>query len=309
MREEHAMQRLAVVTFALAAVAACAVIPARATFRGSNGLLVYQAQVGEHTQLFTIRPDGSGEHKVAGWTDSDAINAVWSPDGRKIAFVRRWTKPREKFITYVMNADGSGLRALDRTLRGDLALAWLPDGKHLLTVRALRFVIADAVAGGARDAGIPGLAGSPCVLPDGKRVALLVARRGGAEQAIFVGRIGGGPGSLVRITPWETIADKIDCSPDGSRIVFSAPHFGPPQSSNVYTIRVDGSGLRQLTHNRGGRINNGADSWSPDGIKLAFVSNRTGGVYQIYTANTDGTAVAQVTHDREAHLASWGSHP
>jgi TolB protein len=64
----------------------------------------------------------------------------------------------------------------------------------------------------------------------------------------------------------------------------------------------------QLTHSRGGKVNNGADSWSPDGKKIAFVSNR-GGVYQIYVMNADGSNVTRVTRGAEAHLAAWGTHP
>ena len=70
----------------------------------------------------------------------------------------------------------------------------------------------------------------------------------GNLTAIFVGPIGGGPGSLKPITPWQSMADKIDCSPDGSRIVFSKPQFGPTRSANVHVINADGTGLRQLTN-------------------------------------------------------------
>ena len=73
-------------------------------------------------------------------------------------------------------------------------------------------------------------------------------------------------------------------------------------------MKPDGTGLRKLTHNVGGKIQNGADSWSPDGRKIAFVSNRTG-TFEIYSMNADGTHVTQITHGPEAHLASWGSHP
>ena len=56
-------------------------------------------------------------------------------------------------------------------------------------------------------------------------------------------------------------------------------------------------------------MNNGADSWSPDGKRIAFVSNR-GGEYQIYVMNADGTQATAVTHTAAgAHLASWGTHP
>jgi len=76
----------------------------------------------------------------------------------------------------------------------------------------------------------------------------------------------------------------------------------------VYTIGIDGTGLRQLTHDHGGKINDGLDSWSPDGKKIAFVSNKTG-TYEIYSMNADGTGITQITRGPEAHLASWGSHP
>jgi hypothetical protein len=43
-------------------------------------------------------------------------------------------------------------------------------------------------------------------------------------RAIFVaGLFGHG---VKRITPWGGYADKIDCSPDGKRIVYSSPEFG-----------------------------------------------------------------------------------
>jgi Tol biopolymer transport system component len=62
-----------------------------------------------------------------------------------------------------------------------------------------------------------------------------------------------------------------------------------------------------VTHATGGTINEGMDSYSPDGKKIAFVSNRSG-VYEIYSMNLDGSGVKQITHGPEAHAAKWGSH-
>jgi Tol biopolymer transport system component len=298
------VKKLIVLAGAVAAAAALAVVPAQATFKGANGLLVYQAQVGDHTQLFTIHPDGSGARQLTHFTDSDATNALWSPDGSKLAFSREWGPNKSRL--YTMNADGTRLREFDQTLR--LAAAWLPNGRDLLVLKKLHWTIVTAGGTQPRDARIPGTGGSPCVLADGKGVAMIASLgRTDGKAALFVGRIGGGNGSLKRITPWGTLADKIDCSPDGTRIAFSAPEFGGPRSSNVYAIGVDGKGLRQLTHDRGGKVNDGLDSWSPDGKKIAFVSNRSG-TYEIYSMNADGTGVTQITRGPEAHLASWGSH-
>jgi Tol biopolymer transport system component len=292
----------AVVTAAVAIAGGAAT--ALGAFNGANGRLLYQQEVAGHQQLFSVRADGSDPRQLTELTDGDAINASWSPDGRRIAFVRHTQNP-EGWRINTMNADGSGIRELDRRYR--LAVAWFPDGKHLLVLRNLHWTIVTANGGSPRDAGIPGWGDSPCVFPDGKGVALMASR--GNEWSIFVGRVGAGPGSLRRITPWQTMADKIDCSPDGSRIVFSAPRFGF-RSSNVYVVGSDGKGLRQLTHHQGDGINNGANSWSPDGRKISFVSNRqSDGVFRIYTMNADGTGVTKLTRGAEAHASSWGSHP
>jgi Tol biopolymer transport system component len=299
------MRKLIVITAVGALAVAGLVTPALATFKGPNGRLLYQGVVGEREQLFTVRPDGGDVRQLTDFPDSDARNASWSPDSKKVALVRQWgpNKPR----LYTMNADGSGLRELDRALRGPPA--WFPDGKHLLVLKNLRWTIVTASGGAPRFAGIPGFGDSPCVFPDGKRVAFTASMgRTDGKWAIFVARVDGGSRNVQRITPWQKLADKIDCSPDGSKIVFSKPQFGPPQSSNVYVVSSDGSGLRQLTHSTGGKINNGANSWSPDGRKISFISNRDG-EYGVYTMNADGSGVKKLTKDPGAHRSSWGSQP
>lgn len=296
------MKKLVTFAATLGAAGVVAVVQAQATSRGTNGLVVYQAQTGSHVQLFSVRADGTGGRQLTRFTDSDAVQALWSPDATKIVFMRAWGPNKTRI--YTMNADGSGLHELDRHLR--LAYAWFPDGKHLLLLQNLRWTIVTAAGAQARAAGVPGIGGSPCVLPDGKRVVLMVPRSDG-DAAIFAGRINGGPGSMKRISPWQTMTDKIDCSPDGSTVVFSAPATESTQSTNVYSVGIDGKGLRQLTHSSDG-TDNGADSWSPDGKKLAFASNRSG-MFQIYSMNADGTRIRQITHGAEAHLATWGSHP
>jgi len=299
------MKTIATVALTLALTVAAAV-DANATFKGPNGRLLFQERIGDHYQLVSTRADGTALQQLTNFTDSDAIWGLWSPDGSKIAFKREWAAG--KIRLYTMNADGSALHELGFHLRSEIA--WFPDGKHLLVLYGLKWTIVTPTGSAPRFAGIPGSGTSPCVLPDGKHVAMLASlgRTDGLE-AIFVAEIGGGPRQLKRVTPWGRFADKIDCSPDGTKIAFSRPSFGPPRSANVYVMNVDGSGVKQLTHATGGTINDGLDSWSPDGHKIAFVNNRDG-EYHIYTINADGSgAWTRVSSGGEAHTASWGTHP
>lgn len=301
------MKSIPTLALALAlTTAAATAVGANATSKGANGRLVFQDRVGDHYQLVSTKPDGTASRQLTHFADSDATWGLWSPDGSKIAFKREWRGGKERL--YTMNADGSALHELGPHLRNEIA--WFPDGKHLLVLYGLKWTIVTPSGGAPHFAGIPGSGSSPCVLPDGKHVAMLASLgRGDGLEAIFVAELGGGPEHLKRVTPWGRFADKIDCSPDGTKIAFSEPSFGPPHSANVYVMNVDGTHRKQLTHAAGGTINDGLDSWSPDGRKIAFVSNRDG-EYRIYTISSDASGPwTRVSGDGEAHAASWGTHP
>jgi TolB protein len=303
------MRRLAL-TLGLASLVLAAIFaaPSNATFHGRNGLLAYQAKVGRHIQLFTVRPDGTGGRQVTHLTDSDAIGASWSPNGSRIVFARDYLlgSRKEHLDVVTIGADGRRLHALGlKGLNG--WPTWSPDGKRIFFLRAPGFATVDPAGGPLSQVVFGGEVESPTFSPDGRRIAFWRHEQGGASLYV-VGVDGTG---LKRVKAYSKgIADKIDWSPDGARIAFSTPDFDRPGlSANVYTIRPDGTGLIQLTHDRGGTIENGVDSWSPDGAKIAFVSNRSG-TYEIWSlGSANGAGATQITRGPEAHFAAWGTHP
>jgi TolB protein len=302
---------LAASTAALAATALAAT--SQAAFRGQNGRIVYAAQAGKFEQLFTVRPDGTGRRQITRFKDSAGGSlSHWSPDGSRIVFTRRWNPegPNEREQIYVANADGSNLQPIDLPGVDPIQPTWFPDGQRILFLdtSTSTYKVVNADGTGLTNAGMPRYGDSACVFGDGKRVAVFRPRRPGNDEilAIFVVRLD--TRRATRITPWGSYTGTLDCSPDGRKLVFGRPAFGPPRSANVFTIRTNGSGLRQITHTTGGAVNNNPNSWSPDGSKIVFTRNPGGREDRpLFVMNADGSGVRQLTRSA-AHFASWGTH-
>lgn len=91
--------------------------------------------------------------------------------------------------------------------------------------------------------------------------------------------------------------DHPSCSPDGRRIAFTSSRAAPggigaPNDFQIYTMNPNGSGLTQLTNVPGRNI---VPTFSPDGSRIAFASERAGGVMHVFTMKADGSDVRQIT--------------
>jgi Tol biopolymer transport system component len=78
-------------------------------------------------------------------------------------------------------------------------------------------------------------------------------------------------------------------SPNGKWLAFSRQHsLSGIWHTDIYKIRPDGTGFRQLTDRRG--YSNAEPVWSPDGTRIVFASDRQRRheMDDIYVMNADG---------------------
>ncbi len=94
-------------------------------------------------------------------------------------------------------------------------------------------------------------------------------------------------------------------SPDGTQIIFSRSRVNQKDDrsvSNLWIVDVNGERIRELTH---GNWRDSSPVWSPDGTKIAFISDRDESS-QIHVMWLDSREVAQLTHvDKKPGSLSW----
>jgi len=224
-----------------------------------------------------MNADGS---EVTCLTDSAerSNQPTWSPDGQRIAFVRR--EEGDNLEIFAMNADGSGqvrLTALPFSL--DSEPAWSPDGSQIAFTSSQGSYM-DMQVGRVTIYNIY------VINADGSGLTCLTGNNAGGDT----------PSSAAELNEaWNT---SPSWSPDGQQIVFRSNRDGDDE---IYVMAADGSGQRNLTNHP---ASDADPAWSPDGTRIAFVSDRDGDG-EIYVMDADGSNPTRLTNSqrRDTHPA------
>ena len=211
--------------------------------RAQNGRIAFSVAASGHWSIQSILSTGTERVRLAA-TPGVALSPVWSPDGTQIAYVC------ENFSICLINADGSGRRALTQT--GAWKGSWIYDL-------------------------------DPTWAPDGKRIAF-ASNRTGNDYDLYVVNVDGT--GLRRLSTTANPDAHPVWSPDGTKLAFESSSEGSIfENVDIYTVTIDAPAVTRITSSD--RVER-APAWSPDGTKIAF-AREDGFGYDVFVMNADGS--------------------
>lgn len=302
---------LILLVIALVALEAPVAGAASSTWASSNGLLAFRSDRDGEPDVFAV--DATGAAAPTNLTDNSGIadsQPAWSPDGARIAFVRRTGNGRPDL--FVMTAEGSGRTRITNTPVPERDPAWSPDGTRIAysarTSPAGPFRIFVANADGTAPVQLTGQAEgsadrSPAWSPDGTRIAFVSDRDGGFPEIYTMNPDGSGE---IRLTANVYVDGNPSWSPDGTHV---AVERCCKSSSDIISIDVVTHAEVNLTNSTS--LMDFDPSWSPDGTRIAYVSFQVGeGNIDVWTMNADGTGQLRLTTEAGPDLApDWQPVP
>ncbi len=262
------------------------------------------------SQLWAINVATGAKRLVC---DTDAVQPSWSPHGFRIAYwsSRVTGRPLGQRDIWTVPAAGGQATPVTDDPALDWSPIWSPDGRFLYfssdrggSMNLWRIAI-DERSGKAlarpEPVTTPALfLGHFSFSGDGTRLAF---ESRAIDQNVLRAefdpkqeRIGGEP---ARVTTGSRRWAEIDVSPDGQWLTMRPIGM----QEDIFVVRADGNGLRQLTSDVARDRN---PSWSPDGKTITFASNRTSDSYQIWTIRADGSGLQQITlNQSNAFWPTW----
>jgi len=248
--------------------------------------LTFARHQGASIFLYLRSADGSQEKRLTK-RDAPEYDAVFSPDGRRLAFAFDKMVPNQGDMDlYTIGPDGEDLQPVLLSagkLSHEEWPAWSPDGQWI-ALSSTRdgnqeiYVVRPDGKDLTRLTHDPAIDAHPAWSPDGKRLAFATNRWGDLELAVMNADGSG----LTRLTSSRGMDDYPSWSPDRTRLAFTSNRDG---NLEIYMMRSDGTDAYNLSASPA--VDN-FPTWTREG-DVTFVSNRDGG-FDIYTIAAATTA-------------------
>ena len=232
--------------------------------------------------------------------DSLAHRTPFSPNGQ-IVFERGSQIPDEAVLA-VVNPDGSGLRNVS-PLEPYSHPHWSPDGTRLAAVPFPENVLATIFN---VDTGTitnlpntyPMNMGCAVWSPDGTRLACASSHTDGSPESagMYTVRASDGLG-LSRVTTIPGGEDEpASYSPNGKLIEFA--RFIDDSMVGLFIVKLDGSGLKQITPDGALVDGDRFGDWSPQGNNIVFAQHNNPDVRNsIWVVHADGSGMREIHFD------------
>jgi hypothetical protein len=199
------------------------------TMSPSGEMIAYDSDREGVRGVYVADSAGQNARRISG--PGYASVPSWSPDGRRLAFVRAEPDRASVWNVWIANVGTGALqRVTSHTVGQPWGASWFPDGRRLAYSREQQLAIIDLQTGQSTVIASPRrghLVRTPAVSPDGSRVVFQVQRDG--AWILDVPRM-----TLRRILP-DPSAEEFVWSPNGRTIAY---HARSGDGWGVWTIGV-----------------------------------------------------------------------
>ncbi len=239
----------------------------------------YMVVDGSHMTIWVADSVGRNPRQLTtdGFESFGNAEWAWSPDGKELVYESRRTGTSD---IWVVPIDGGERRQLTRDIRNDTYPLWSPDGKWVafLSDRGKQTDIWVVPAAGGQELRVTDDASVEELMQwlPGSRLAFLT---GSGQSGIWAMSLA--DSTERRLTPDSLRIDSPRLSPDGAEAAVRIYRGGGV--NDIAILPVAGGAMRTLV--QGG--DNGDISWSPDGKRILFTSDR-GGTADIWVVDVAG---------------------
>ena len=241
-------------------------------------------------------------------------NGKWSPDGSKIAFIKKGEPNGTQIFIKYLGVEGEPTQ-ITKLEKSPSSMEWSPDGKFIAFLMHVSSEAAlDPIGVPERPKGATWTKGPQVI----DQVDYSQDRVGFLERGfrqIFVVPSEGGTARQITFGEFDDISGGISWLKDSESIVFSSYQKEDAEyargQSNLYSVNINNFNLIELTSRDG---TESSPTVSPDGSKIAFVgSTWTKNFYhdrKMYVMDIDGSNLRCITEslDQTPSPGVWGKN-